>query len=291
MKPFQKEEVIVGYVFVTPALIGLGLFVIVPMLWALYLSFHSWDLLSPPNFIGFSNYLSLFKDSLFISSMRQTLFFSAMVVPLLFFSSLFLAILLNQKFIKGKNAFRLCFFSPVVVSMVVASIIWMFIYDPSFGFANFILTRFGIPPQRWLTSVNQALPSIVIVTVWKAVGYYMLIFLAGLQTIPKEFYEAATIDGATGWQRFRYITFPLLKGTSIFVIVMTTIDSMRTFTQVYVMTQGGPAKSTYVLAMHIYRTAFVFLKMGYASTMAVILFLLIFLLVFIERKYLREEST
>jgi multiple sugar transport system permease protein len=172
--------------------------------------------------------------------------------------------------------------------MVIVSIVWRFILDPSFGFANYLLHWFQIPRQPWLSSVRQALPVIGLVTVWKSVGYYMIIFLAGLQTIPAEYYEAARIDGVSAVQNFRYITFPLLRTTNIFVLVITTIESLRTFTQIYVMTQGGPARSTFVIALDIYRNAFVFQKMGYAASMAVVLFFIILLLSIVERKYVKE---
>lgn len=286
----KRSDALLGYLFLGPAVIGLFGFVVVPMLWAFLMGFSEWDLINPPKFVGFSNYISLFQDELFLSSLKQTLLFSLEVIPLLFICSLFLAILLNQKFVKGRSVFRLIYFSPVVVSLVIVSIVWRFIFDSSFGIANYLLLLVHIPPQRWLASAQQALPSIGLVTVWKSIGYYMVIFLAGLQTIPNEYYEAAIIDGASASRKFIHITLPLLKGTSIFVVVMCTIDSLRTFTQIYVMTQGGPAKSTYVLALNIYRSAFVFQKMGYASAMAVILFLIILTFSVLERRYLRENE-
>jgi len=288
MKSAVRNETILGYTLLAPALIGLGVFVIVPMIWAFAISFFQWDLLNPPRFINIGNYLELVRDEQFLRSLKQSLVFSLEVIPLLFISSLFLALVLNQRFVRGRPVFRFLYFSPAVVSMVIVSIVWRFILDPSFGFANYLLHWFQIPRQPWLSSVRQALPVIGLVTVWKSVGYYMIIFLAGLQTIPAEYYEAARIDGVSAVQNFRYITFPLLRTTNIFVLVITTIESLRTFTQIYVMTQGGPARSTFVIALDIYRNAFVFQKMGYAASMAVVLFFIILLLSIVERKYVKE---
>lgn len=282
-----REERIVGYTFILPACVGLGLFVIFPILWATYLSFRRWNLISPSEFVGFGQFNELFTDPELLNSFKCTFLFSGMIIPGQFIVSLSLALLLNAKYMKAEKIFRLAIFSPVVVSMVIVSIVWRFIYNPSFGFANFFLMKLGIPPQGWLTDVKQALPAIAVVTIWKAAGYYMLIFLAGLQAIPVQIYEAAALDGVTSWKRLVYITLPLLKGTSLFVLIITTIDSMRMFTQVYVMTQGGPAKSTYVLAMNIYRKAFVFMRMGTASAMAVILFLIIAVFVCLQWKYIK----
>lgn len=282
-----REERIVGYIFILPACVGLGLFVIFPILWTTYLSFHRWDLISPSEFVGFDQFNELLADSEFLNSLKCTFLFSGIIIPGQFIVSLSLALLLNAKYVKAKKIFRLVIFTPVVVSMVIVSIVWRFIYNPSFGFVNFSLMKLGVPPQGWLTDVKQALPVIAMVTIWKTAGFYMLIFLAGLQAIPVQIYESAALDGATSWKRLIYITLPLLKSTSLFVLIMTTIDSMKMFTQVYIMTQGGPVKSTYVLALNIYRKAFVFMRMGTASAMAVILFLVIAVFVGLQWKYIK----
>lgn len=286
----MREETKWGYLLVVPACIGLGVFVMVPVGWSFYLSFHKWNLISSPSFVGVQYYRELFADSVFLSSLKTTFIFTLIAVPGQFLFSLMLAVLLNSRFVKFRNFFRLAYFTPVVVSMVIVSIIWAFIYDPGIGFANYLLTGLGFPPHHWLSSSSEALPAIAITTIWKYAGYYMIIFLAALQTIPEELYEAANIDGATVLQKFFWITLPSLKGTSLFTVIITTIESMRMFTQVYIMTAGGPAKSTYVMSVNIYRTAFVFMDMGKASSMAMVLFLIIGLLVAVEWRYFTSQE-
>jgi multiple sugar transport system permease protein len=223
---------------------------------------------------GLSNYVRLFADGQFWSSLKTTALYTVFYVPIVYCLSLCLALLVNQR-LPLMRFFRTVFFVPVVLSLVVSSLMWKYIFDERAGLLNYLLGFIGIPPQPWLGSVELALPAIIIVSLWIQMGYFMVIFIAGLQDIPREYYEAARIDGANRWQMFWRITLPLLKPTSLFVIVISLIGSFQVFDQIWVMTKGGPANATQVTAIYIYQQAFQYLNLGYGSAIAFVLFVII----------------
>jgi len=271
------------------------LFRIFPIIDTLRRSFYSWSILGTKNrFIGFDNFSKLFKDKLFINSLVNTTHFTILVVLFSFAISLALAITLNNRRMERFSAvYQLIYFLPVITPMVPVAVMWKWIYDPQYGLLNYFLSFFGISSQAWLVYPNLALYAIVIMSVWKIIGYYMVIFLVGLKNIPKDYYDAASIDGAVGWQVFRYITLPLLRPIVLFVLVVATIQSYNVFTQVYVMTsdiQGAPGRLVRVLVYDIYENGFRYFKMGYASAESVILLLIVlFLTVFVFRLMGRED--
>jgi multiple sugar transport system permease protein len=285
----RGEERLVGYTFLLPDLVGLGVFVAVPIIGAFYVSFHEWAGVGQRRFIGLQNYRELIHDQAFVHSLKVTALYTFTFVPLLFVLSLALALLVNQKLLLN-GFFRSMFFMPFMLSLVVASIIWSFILDERAGLLNELLGKVGIDPQPWLGSTRLAPWSIVIVTLWQSVGYSMVIFLAGLQDIPRDFYEAARVDGARAWTRFRTITLPLLKPTSVFVLVISLIGAFQLFDPIFVITQGGPANATTTTVYYIYQNAFQYLRLGYASALAIVLFGIIFLFTLVQLRLFRHES-
>jgi multiple sugar transport system permease protein len=268
----QRRQSLVGIAFVVPAVAFFALFNFYPMAYALYLSFTSWDLLTPPEWIGFGNYLALFSDPNFLSSLAITLRYTvAAAVPLVLLS-LGLALLLNQR-IRLRGLYQVVYFVPVVMPAVVSAIIWGLLYRPS-GPVNNLLGLFAVGPLPWLASADYALYGIVIVSIWAAFGYDTLILLAGLQSIPPEYGEAAAIDGASRWRVVRDITLPLLAPRLLFVTATSVAALLTSFVLPYVMTNGGPGTATRVLPLLIYQTGFEFLRAGQASAMAFILLLI-----------------
>ncbi|GAH47418.1 unnamed protein product, partial [marine sediment metagenome] len=245
-------------------------------------------------FVGLQNYLVVFNDSVAIGAFKNTLIFVAMIVPLGMILSLGLALLLSR-FIKPKfklrEAYKLFYFLPVITNAVAVSLVWQGIYQPRFGLLNGVLASLGFSRQGFLYDPSQALASIAVFSLWQMCGYYMIIYLAGLENIPPVFYEAARIDGASKLQCFRYITLPLLAPITLFVVILWTIGSLQVFTPVYVMTQGGPINSTNVAVLYIYKSAFEYLKLGYGSSLAVVLFLLIFSITGLQLKISRWGKT
>jgi len=229
-------------------------------------------MIRPMRYVGLRNYERLFSSPDFWNSMGVTgIYILGTVIPSVIIG-LLLAALLNIEWIKGRGLFRTLFYIPVVTSMAAAAVIWGWLYEPNFGLVNYFLSIFGISNIKWLSDPNYALLALIIVGVWKRIGYNMVLFLAGLQTIPKTYYEAAEIDGATPWRKFVNITLPLLSPTTLFVFIMQFIASFRVFVSVSVMTSGGPAKSTQVITYYLYENAFKYLKFGYASAVAVVMF-------------------
>lgn len=270
-----------AFLLLLPNIIGFFLFTLFPFVAAFFLSFTHWDLLTPIEWAGLSNYIELFRDDVFIKVFWNTIYFTAVSVPIGIVVSLFLAIALDQK-IRGIKFYRAAYFLPVITSMVAVAVIWQWIYNPQYGLLNFLLGLVGIEGPSWLTSTTWAMPAIIITSIWKGLGFNMLIYLAGLQSIPESYYEAAQIDGARWFQRFWNITVPLLSPTTFFVTVMAVISSFQVFDSVYLMTQGGPARSTSVMVHYLYQNAFEFFKMGYASAMAYVLFFIILFVTLIQ---------
>jgi len=271
-----------GYAFLAPQLIGLILFSLIPVLFTLTLSFMKWDGFGAKEFIGLANYIDQFQDPDFWKALGNTAYYTILVIPASIALSLSVAVALNK--IKGKNFYRLFYFMPVVTSSVSIGVIWMWILNGDFGILNQVLANFGVQGPMWLTDTNWVMPSIAILSIWWGLGHNMVIFLAGLQGISKSYYEAAEIDGATKWQKLRHITLPLLSPTTFFIAIMAVISSFQVFDQAYVMTSGGPAKSSYTFVYHIYEAAFVDFKMGISSAAAMVLFVIILVFTLIQFK-------
>ncbi|MGG4034050.1 sugar ABC transporter permease [Paenibacillus cisolokensis] len=286
----KRQEAIMGYSFLLPAGLLITLFLILPFGLAFVFGFTRFNLLRPDQieFRGLENYLFLFTDPLFYRSLYNTLYFTAIVVPVQCGLALMLALLVNQK-LRLTNLFRIAYFSPVITSMTVIAILWIYLYNPNDGLINSFLHALGIPKQPFLRSPDQAMNSIILMSVWQAAGYQMMIFLAGLQGIPKELYEAASMDGANRFQQLRYITIPSLYNVIVFVLTITTIQAVKLFTQPYIMTNGGPENTTRTLALFIYQQGFQFRNAGYASAISVVFFIIVVLLSFLLRKLLRDR--
>jgi multiple sugar transport system permease protein len=264
-----------------PNIIGFLAFTLFPVIASFLLSFTSWDMLSSIKWVGLSNYESLIKDETFIKVFWNTIYFAGVFVPVGIVCSLILAVALDQN-ISFKKFYRAAYFLPVVSSMVAVAVVWQFIYNPEYGLLNYFLSFFGIKGPNWLTSTVWAMPAVIITSVWKNVGFNMLIFLAGLQGISESYYEAAELDGARWHQKFFYVTVPLLSPTTFFVTVMSFISSFQVFDTVFLMTQGGPARSTSVIVHYLYENAFKYFNMGYASAMAYVLFFMVFIITLIQ---------
>lgn len=270
----MKKSSLTGYIFIAPWLIGLFVFTLYPMLYSLCISFAEWPLVGEPKFIGWKNYTDMFADKNFVQSLKVTGLYVLMSVPAQVFLSILVAVLLNQN-IRGRGVFRTIFYLPAVVGGVATYTLWQFIFNPDFGLINSCLYMLGISPgPKWLQSTQLALPSLAIMSLW-GLGSNMVIYLAGLQSIPKTYYEAASIDGAKAPRKFFSITLPLLTPTIFFNLIMTIIASFQTFTQAMVMTKGGPGNATLFYALYLYRNAFSYFKMGYASALAWFLFIIV----------------
>ena len=282
LKP-RTREAIAGYLFLLPNLVGFLIFTALAVVASAAISLTDWDLLSSPKFVGLDNYRELLTDDpLFRKVLLNTFYFTFVSVPLTIVISLGLALALNQG-IRGLAIYRAAYFMPVITAMVVVALIWRWFYNPDFGVLNYLLNQLGIRrPPNWLADQRWAMPAVMIMAIWKHVGYNMVIFLAGLQAIPANLYEAASIDGAGRWERFRYVTLPLLTPTTFFVLIISLIGSLQVFDAVLVLTDGGPANATRTIVFHIWEQAFRFLHMGYASAIAWILFFIIFLITLVQ---------
>lgn len=278
------------FVFLLPWIITFIIFSLYPIIFSFGISFTNYTGLSPEiNFVGLKNYLSLFKDKIFLKAMRNTFVFVIGTIPFTTVISILLAVLINSKMVRFKGIFKAGFFLPSVMSMVVISTIWRYIYSAD-GILNYLLQTVGIEKNTgWLASPDTALLSIMIMNVWAAIGYYTIIFLAGLQSIPEELYESASIDGASSSDKFFKITLPLIKPTLFFVIAINTIRSFQIFTEIFTMTGGGPLNSTQTIVHYLYMTGFRQFRMGYASAMAYILVIIILIITLIQQRALRSE--
>lgn len=285
----KQEQALVAYLFLLPDVLGLLIFIIGPMLLALVISFSDWRLTGAPEFVGLKNYAILLKDPKFGASLGRTILYAVGFVPAVYTLSLGMAVLLTRRG-RGNTFFRTVYFMPVAMSMVVAGVIWRFMFDPGNGLINETLSAVGLPTFQWTGHVQSSMLSVLMVAVWKSVGYFMIILLAGIQDIPSDYLEAAQIDGASRWQTFRHIIMPLLRPTSFFVLVILSINSLQAFDQIYVMTRGGPAQSTYTLLMYIYEKAFREWNFGYSGAMAVVLFGMIFVLTLVQVRYFRTSD-
>jgi multiple sugar transport system permease protein len=283
----RNEDAWTALLCLSPTAVIGGIFLLLPILFSLYLSFHQWSILDPSQpFVGLSNYQRLVNAAEFWQALRNTVVYTAGTVGVGAALSLGLAVLLDRP-IRGLTFYRTAYFMPVVTSTVVVAIVWTWIYNPQYGLMNDLLRRVGLPTTNWLADPRWALVAITIMGIWKTAGYNMVIFLAGLQTIPDIYYEAARIDGAGAWSRLRHITLPMLRPTTAFVLITSTIFSFQVFGPVYVMTGGGPMRSTTVIVYYLYQRAFEFRDMGYASAVAWVLFLVLFSLSLLQFRYAR----
>jgi multiple sugar transport system permease protein len=280
-----------AYMFLLPTMILFGVFTIAAVIYAFYLSFHEWNILEPEKpFVGLDNYQRLLTDGRFGGSIVNTLYYTAVSVPLTMILGLLIALLLNNQ-IRARGLFRTLFYLPVVTPLVIAAIIWKWLYNGEFGLLNYYLLQLGIikEPLLWLSDPNLAMPAVIITSVWKGVGFTMVVYLAGLQSIPEDYYDAAKIDGAVGWQRLKDITIPLLNPTTLFLAVVSVLGSLQVFTEIFIMTNGGPLRRTTTMVYHIYQTAFKNFDMGYASAMAFGMFALMFVFTLVQLRVMRGE--
>ncbi|NQT97149.1 MAG: sugar ABC transporter permease [Candidatus Marinimicrobia bacterium] len=276
-----------AYLFLTPALTAIGVFFFLPVLAALLMSFTDFDIYSlgdikNARFIAFRNYSQLLQDPLFWKALKNTSYFVIIGVPLSIATSLGTAVLLNSKLVKLKSLLRLAYFIPVITTLVAVAVVWRYIYHPRFGLMNYLLELIGINAIDWLGDPHWSMPALIILAVWKNFGYNMIIFIAGLQNIPLELYEAARIDGASRWQQFRTITLPMLAPTTLFITIITVIGYFQFFAEPYVMTRGGPLNSTLSIVLYMYREGFHSWKMGYSAAIAFILFFIVFLITLLQ---------
>jgi len=285
-----------AYVFLAPALSAIFVFFFIPVIAAFLISFTDFDIyalgdISTVRWIGFSNYLKLFDDPLFWQALKNTFYFVIVTGPISIAVSLTAALLLNSKLVKYKAIFRLSYFIPVVTTLVAVAIVWRFIYHPKFGIMNYLLSMIAINPIDWLGDPVWAMPAIMLMSVWKNFGYNMIIFIAGLQNIPEDLYEAASIEGASAWQKFRHITLPMLAPTTLFISIITMIGYFQLFAEPYVMTQGGPLNKTLSIVQYMYQEGFRWWNMGYSASIAFVLFFIIFLGTLIQFKLQKSEKT
>lgn len=276
------------YLYLAPAFIVFTLFTFIPLAVSFALSFTDWDMMSKMQFIGLENYARLFTDRNLHRAIGNTAFFTLGIVPTQMALALLVALLLNTK-IRLRSLFRGLYFLPVIVPITVAATVWMFIFSPSFGVLNYLLGLIGIDKIGWLSDPKWAMPALMILAVWQNFGYFTVIFLAGLQSIPKELLEAAQIDGANIWKRFWHVTFPLLSPTTFLVLIMSVIGGFQVYQTVVLTTEGGPAGATNVIVFELYRTAFDYFDMGYASAMAYVLFAFLFVLTLIQFKFVGNK--
>ncbi len=286
----RKGDFLPAVFFLSPTLIIFSAFILFPVFFSFYLSFQQWNMFSgDTTFIGLDNYIRMFKSEEFWSVLKNTAIYTFGTIPLNMGFSLLVAYILHKK-IFGKKLLRTLFFAPVIISPVAAAVIWRWLYDPNFGLINFFIGIFGINPINWLNDTLAAMAALIIMGVWKTFGINMVLFAAGLQAIPEHYYEAAEIDGAGQWAKFRKITLPLLAPTIFFIMVMSIISSFQVFDIVYVLTSGGPLGSTKVMVFYIYEHAFKFFEMGYASAVSYVLFAILFTLTLIQIKYMKNRA-
>lgn len=284
-----KNENFSAFLFLSPSLIIFVTFILFPVIFSFYLSFQKWNMFSSEStFIGIDNYIRLFSDPEFWQVLKNTAIYTIGTVPLNMAISLFIAYYLNKKII-GKKLLRTLFFAPVVISPVAAAVIWRWLYDPNFGIINYMLSFIGVNSINWLNDPSAAMIALIIMGVWKTFGINMVLFSAGLQAIPENYYEAAQIDGAGRISKFWHITIPLLTPTTFFILIMSMISSLQVFDIVYVLTSGGPLGTTKVLVFQVYEHAFKFFEMGYASAISYVLFAILFIFTMVQVKFMKVK--
>jgi multiple sugar transport system permease protein len=276
------KQNLIAYSFILPNLLGFTLFTLVPMVFSLALAFMNWDGANVITFVGLDNFRQLIRDETFRIALFNTFYYVIGTVPPTMVASLALALLLNQS-LRGRNFFRTTFFFPYVSSLVAVAVVWNLLFHPAMGPVNQFLVSLGVEnPPRWSASVDWAMPTVIMASIWRGMGYYMVIYLAALQGIPSYLYEAAEIDGASAWQRFRYVTLPMLTPATFFVSMMLTIACFKIFDLIMVMTRGGPGRATNVLVIHTYNTAFREFRFGYSSAIAMVLFVIVLVITIVQ---------
>lgn len=276
------QDNLIAYSFIVPNLLGFAIFTLIPMVFSLLLAFLNWDGANVISWAGLENFKQLWHDDTFRIALTNTFYYVLGTVPLTMAASLGLALLLNQP-LRGRNFFRTTFFFPYVASLVAVAVVWNMLFHPAAGPVNQLLMSLGVEsPPRWTADVDWAMPTVILASIWKGMGYYMIIYLAALQGIPSALYEAAEIDGANAWQKFRYVTLPMLTPATFFVSIMLTIASFKVFDLILVMTGGGPGRATNVLVIHTYNTAFKQFRFGYASAIAMVLFVIVLVITIVQ---------
>ena len=279
----RRREALEGILYTSPWIVGFIVFIAGPLFASLYLSFTKYNVLRPAKFIGLENYIvALTKDPLFLPSIGRTFYYAALLVPLSMIGSLVVAILLNQKLV-ATTAWRTMFFLPTVTPLIAAALLWRWMLNPDVGLVNYLLGQVGIKGPGWLSSIEWAIPALVIMGLWASVGgSRMIIFLAGLQDVPKELLESAEIDGAGTWAKFWNVTLPLITPTIFFNLILGIIFALRTFEAAFITTNGGPAYATWFISLHIYQNAFVSFDMGYASALSWLLFIILTVFTYLQ---------
>ncbi|MBS5883929.1 MAG: sugar ABC transporter permease [Clostridium sp.] len=288
----KTKEALTGWLFLSPALIGFSIFTFGSIVYSLYLSLTDYDLMTKPKFIGLENYIRAFtKDESFYKFFGNTLYFVVLLVPIVLAISLFLALLINKKAGKITKAYRVALFLPSITSTIAVSMVWLWIFNPDMGLINNMLTAIGFNnPPMWLNSPDTSKMALVIMRVWQMSGYYMIMFLAGLQTIPESLYESAQVDGANKIQSFFKITLPMLSNTTFIVIILLVIEAFNMFESIFIMTNGGPLGSTSTIMYYIYEQGFGNYNMGYASAIAWIFFVVIMIITLIQYRFRNEQG-
>lgn len=282
-----------AYLFIAPGVIIFSVFTLAALIFAFYLTFHRWSIIEPDKpYVGTQNYQDMIHDERFVRSVLNTIYFTGASVPLTMIIGLGLALLLNQQ-IRGRAIFRTAYYLPVVTPFVVSALLWKWLYNGEFGLFNYYLLRAKIidEPLLWLSDKNLAMPAVVLMSVWSGVGFSMVVYLAGLQAIPAQLYESAKLDGAGMWRRIRYVTIPLLRPTTLFLLVIGIIGSLQVFTQIFVMTSGGPVDRTTTMVYYMYLWAFKYYDMGYASTLAFALFAMLLVFTALQLRLFRDGGT
>ncbi|MBN3525105.1 carbohydrate ABC transporter permease [Paenibacillus apiarius] len=286
-----------AYLFILPAFIILGLFLIFPVAWSVVASFKDIKPIAlqnsglfeiPGSFVGFDHYVAALSNPLFIKAIVNTTYFAIIFIPITMFGSVILALLVNQK-LPGVNFVRSIFFVPYIFSIVSASLVFMFLFNGDRGLINALLMKIGLDGPNWLASTLWAMPVIAIMSCWRNIGYFMIIYLSGLQNIPKDLYEVADVEGATAVQKFRYVTWPLLGRISLVVMILLLINSLNVFQEIYIMTGGGPADSTVTVPFLIFNRAFKYYEIGPAAAMSYILFVIVVIITIIQRKVVAKR--
>ena len=277
MTKFKKgtKQFWIPYIFILPNVLIFALFVIIPAFQGLGMAFTDQGIFTEAKFVWFDNFKKLFSDTVFLITLKNTVIYSLIAVVSLVVVSLMLALLLSKNNVVGENAFRAVFYIPSLLSMIIVGIAWRFILGNEMGILNYIIKALGGSGVPWLTDGKMAMASIIVVTVWTYAGYYMLIFISGLQAIPNELYEAATVDGASKWYSFKKITLPLLSPTTLVVSILATINAFKAYELIVTMTKGGPGYATKFIVQQVYEVAFTEDKLGYASAMSIVLMLII----------------
>lgn len=285
----QRNRALTAWGFLLPNAVFFVAFLLVPAVYLFYLSFHEGGIITPATYVGLRNWTSLWSDDLVITCIRNTLYYCLMAIPAVFLIGMTLALCL-QRVPAGSRAFRSIVYLPTLTPYVTAALIWLFVVQRDFGALNVLLGFVGIPPQNWLGSTKLAMPSIAMLEVWRGFGFWTLLFLAALLGLPRELYQAATIDGAGPWQQFRHLTLPLLRPTFYFAVVMATIWNIQLFDSVSILTDGGPVNSTTTVVWYIYKAMFQFNdKTGFAAALSFVLLLFILALTLVEIRLLRKR--